>query len=159
MQRPPRLATHRRAGRGHSMQDTSARPRRSHVVKIANQLPSPSPNLPPLTQFQSAAGGVCSVCVAQRPPPQRASQGQGQSQGQGVQLRCCSRNFLTKEWGQQREKLLDECRTNAQRTRKGLKQRRFPTLFAASRPQNGPQNFPRPQLDPEWMFATHFKST
>ena len=27
---------------------------------------------------------------------------------------------------------------------------RLPTLFA-SRPQNDPQNFPRPQLDPEWM--------
>ena len=30
---------------------------------------------------------------------------------------------------------------------------RFPTLFA-SRLQNGPKNFPRPQLHPEWMFAT-----
>ena len=30
---------------------------------------------------------------------------------------------------------------------------RFPTLFA-SRPQNGPKHFPRPRLDPEWMFAT-----
>ena len=37
-------------------------------------------------------------------------------------------------------------------TKKGLTQR-FPTLFA-SRPQYGFQHFSRPQLDPEWMFAT-----
>ena len=29
----------------------------------------------------------------------------------------------------------------------------FPTLFA-SRSQNGPKNFPQPQLDPEWIFVT-----
>ena len=35
---------------------------------------------------------------------------------------------------------------------KGLGQQ-FATLFSL-RPQNGPKKFPRPQLDPEWMFAT-----
>ena len=29
----------------------------------------------------------------------------------------------------------------------------FPTLFA-SRPRKGPKNFPRPQLNPEWIIAT-----